>query len=71
MKEQGKLSVWFVDRNFGFIHLKDADGKIVSHFLHLANVVSGRENLKTGAVVSFQRVETKKGWLAVDAEVGA
>lgn len=70
MKEHAKLNVWFPERNFGFVYWTSPSGKMISHFLHIANVVSGRENLKVGAEVAFLRVEAKKGWLAVDVEVG-
>jgi cold shock CspA family protein len=66
MKIQATLNVWFQDRNFGFIH-EDKGGVILKHFLHGANIVSGTP--RTGATVSFKAVVTRKGYLAVDAEI--
>jgi hypothetical protein len=70
MKEKAKLNVWFPDRNFGFVYWVDKNGKMISHFLHVANVISGRENLRVGAELVFHRAEARKGWLAVEVEVG-
>jgi cold shock CspA family protein len=67
MKSVGVLNVWFEDRNFGFVHV-DKDDAVVSHFLHGANIKSGQP--VSGATVSFKAVETRKGWLAVDAVIG-
>lgn len=66
MIKTGVLNVWFMDRNYGFIH-EQHEGVIVSHFLHASNVVSGKP--KTGATVKFQSLESSKGSLAVNAEV--
>jgi hypothetical protein len=66
-KERAQLNVWFPARAFGFIYWKDENGKIISHFLHQSNIISGIPRER--AIVLFQRVETKKGWLAADAEV--
>lgn len=70
MKVRGKVNVWFPEKQFGFIYWVSDSGKMISHFLHIANITSGRENVKVGAEVSFFRVETKKGWLAAEVEVG-
>jgi cold shock CspA family protein len=66
MKIKGVLNVWFVDRNFGFIH-EEKGGVILKHFLHAANIKSGTP--RTGATVSFKSVVGRKGFLAVDAEI--
>jgi cold shock CspA family protein len=66
MKTSGILNVWFESRDFGFIHVEKAD-VILSLFLHRANIKSGTP--RTGATVLFKSVVTRKGYLAVDAEV--
>jgi hypothetical protein len=66
MKTKGVLNVWFVDRNYGFIH-EEKGGLILKHFLHSANIVSGAP--RTGAIVSFKSVVGSKGFLAVDAVI--
>ena len=66
MRVTGILNVWFADRNFGFIH-QEKDDVILSHFLHAANIKSGIP--KTSATVRFKSVVTRKGYLAVDAEI--
>ncbi len=66
MKVTGNLNVWFPDRNFGFVH-QDTGDVILSHFLHAANIKSGTP--KTGATVLFKSVVTRRGYLAVDAEI--
>ncbi len=66
MKTQGTLNVWFQDRSYGFIH-EEKDGVILRHFLHGANIKSGTP--RTGATVQFKAVITRKGYLAVDAEI--
>ena len=66
VKIAGVVNVWFLDRNYGFIH-ETRDGVIVNHFLHIANVVSGTP--RTGATVVFQSVTGKRGNVAVYAEV--
>jgi len=66
MKTQGTLNVWFQDRSYGFIH-EEKGGVILRHFLHGANVKSGTP--RTGASVLFKAVVTRKGFLAVDAEI--
>ena len=66
MKIEAVLNVWFHDRNFGFIH-EEKGGVILKHFLHAANIKSGVP--KTGATVRFKAVVTRKGYLAVDAEI--
>jgi len=62
----GILNVWFQDRNYGFIHETNA-GTILNHFLHAQNIKSGQPF--TGATVRFKSVATKKGLLAIDAEI--
>jgi hypothetical protein len=66
MKIEAVLNVWFVDRNFGFIH-EEKGGVLLKHFLHAANIASGTP--RTGARVRFKAVVTRKGFLAVDAEI--
>jgi cold shock CspA family protein len=66
MKTTGILNIWFVDRSYGFIH-EEKGGAILRHFLHGANVTSGVP--KTGATVRFKAVVTRRGYLAVDAEI--
>jgi cold shock CspA family protein len=66
MRITGSLNVWFVDRNYGFIH-EERGGVILRHFLHASNVKSGVP--RTGATVSFKSVVGSKGFLAVDAEI--
>jgi len=66
MKTKGILNVWFMDRNYGFIH-EDNGGVILKHFLHRANIVVGTP--RTGATVLFESVLGSKGFLAVDAEI--
>jgi cold shock CspA family protein len=66
MKMKGVLNVWFVDRNYGFIH-EEKGGLVLRHFLHGANITSGAP--RTGATVSFKSVVGSKGFLAVDAEI--
>jgi hypothetical protein len=66
MKTKGVLNVWFVDRNYGFIH-EEKGGVILKHFLHGTNVATGTP--KTGAAVLFKSLVGSKGFLAVDAEV--
>ena len=67
MRVTAKLSVWFSSRGFGFIHLENPDGEITSVFLHQGNIRSGAP--VTGAMVSFKTVTTRKGLLAVNAEI--
>jgi cold shock CspA family protein len=67
MRITAKLSVWFPEKNFGFIHQERPDGEIVSIFLHQGNIKSGVP--VTGADVRFKTVTTRKGQLAVDAEI--
>lgn len=66
MRIIGVLNVWFLDRNYGFIH-EEKGGAILRHFLHAANIKSGMP--RTGATVSFKSVVGSKGFLAVDAEI--
>ncbi len=66
MKISGTLNVWFSDRNFGFVH-SEKGGTLISHFLHKANIKSGTP--LTGAAVLFKSVATRKGCIAVDAEI--
>lgn len=66
MKTKGTLNVWFVDRNFGFIH-EEKGGAILRHFLHASNIKSGSP--RTGASTVFKSVVTRKGYLAVDVEI--
>ena len=70
MKVHAKLNVWFPEKTYGFCYWIDENGRMISHFVHIANVVSGREKLKVGMPISFYRAESKKGWLAVEVEVG-
>lgn len=67
MRSTGKINVWFQDRNYGFIHEEKA-GVILSHFLHAQNIKVGTPF--TGATVVFKSVVTRKGLLAVDAQIG-
>ena len=67
MRVTAKLSVWFSERNFGFIHLEKPDSEIASVFMHGGNIKSGVP--VTGAMVRFKTVTTRKGLLAVDAEI--
>jgi hypothetical protein len=66
MKITGVLNVWFPERNYGFLH-EQRDGLLVSHFLHAANIVSGKP--RSGAMVTFQSVMSTKGSLAMNAEI--
>jgi hypothetical protein len=66
MKSTGILNVWFMDRNYGFIH-EEKGGVILKVFLHVTNVVAGIP--RTGATVVFKSVVGSKGFLAVDAEI--
>jgi cold shock CspA family protein len=66
MRPTGILNVWFPEKRYGFIH-QDHGGVILKHFLHEANIKSGTP--KTGATVKFKSVVTRKGYLAVDAEI--
>jgi cold shock CspA family protein len=66
MRIKGVLNVWFVDRNYGFVHQEKA-GAILRHFLHATNITSGTP--RTGATVSFKSVVGSKGFLAVDVEI--
>jgi cold shock CspA family protein len=66
MRTSGELNVWFQDRLYGFVH-SEQGGTLISHFLHKANIKSGTP--ATGAKVSFKSVSTKKGYIAVDAEI--
>jgi cold shock CspA family protein len=67
MRTTAKLSVWFPEREFGFIHLEKDDGEIASVFLHKGNIKSGTP--VTGASVRFKTVTTRRGTLAVDVEI--
>jgi hypothetical protein len=60
------INVWFPDRSYGFIH-ELVSGEIVVHFLHQSNVVSGSP--RSGATVIFQSITTKRGFIAVNAQV--
>jgi hypothetical protein len=71
MKEHPKINVWFPEKNWGFAYWMDKNKKMISHFVHIANVISGREHVKVGAEITFYRAESKKGWLAVEVEVAA
>jgi cold shock CspA family protein len=66
MRNTGTLNVWFQDRNYGFVHEEKA-GVILNHFLHAQNIKSGIPH--TGAEVRFKSVVSRKGLLAVDAEI--
>jgi len=66
MKTKGVLNVWFMDRNYGFIH-EEKGGVTLKVFLHGTNVVAGTP--RTGAMVLFKSVSGSKGFLAVDAEI--
>ena len=66
MKIKGVLNVWFVDRNYGFIH-EEKGGVVLKHFLHGANITSGAP--RAGSTVLFKSVVGSKGFLAVDAEI--
>jgi cold shock CspA family protein len=66
MKSRGIINVWFLDRNYGFIHQVE-NGVLIRHFLHSANVVSGTPRM--GAVVHFDSVTGKKGLLALNASI--
>lgn len=66
MRTVGVLNVWFEGRDFGFIHEEKGD-VILSHFLHRSNIKNGIP--KNGATVRFKSVVTRKGYLAVDAEI--
>jgi cold shock CspA family protein len=66
MRNTGTINVWFQDRNYGFVHEEKA-GVILSHFLHAQNIKAGTPY--TGAEVRFKSVVSRKGLLAVDAEV--
>ena len=66
MKSNGILNVWFVDRNYGFIH-EEKGGVILKHFLHGTNVAAGTP--QTGATVLFKSVVGSKGFLAINAEI--
>ena len=67
MRVTAKLSVWFEEKKFGFIHQEQPNGDIASVFLHQGNIKSGAP--VTGAMVRFKTVTTRKGFLAVDAEI--
>ncbi len=58
--------MWFSEKKYGFIH-QDNGAAILKHFLHEANIKSGTP--RAGATVKFKSVVTRKGYLAVDAEI--
>jgi len=60
MKTKGVLNVWFMDRNYGFIH-EEKGGVVLKHFLHASNVVAGTP--RTGATVVFKSVVGSKASL--------
>lgn len=66
MKTKSIINVWFQDRNYGFI-LEEKEGVVLRHFLHRNNIISGEP--RTGAEVLFRTVVTRKGFLAIQAEV--
>jgi cold shock CspA family protein len=66
MRMSGILNVWFPEKRYGFIH-QDQNGEVLRHFLHEENIKSGTP--KSGATVKFKSVGTRKGYLAVDAEI--
>jgi len=66
MRPTGVLNVWFSEKKYGFIH-QDNGAAILKHFLHEANIKSGTP--RAGATVKFKSVVTRKGYLAVDAEI--
>jgi len=63
----GILNVFFSDRNYGFVHEMGDDGMVVTYFLHGANIKKGVP--KAGAAVRFQEVTTRKGLIAIEAEI--
>jgi cold shock CspA family protein len=67
MRPTGILNVWFPEKKYGFIHQDNADGTVLKHFLHEGNIKSGMP--KSGATVRFKSVMSRKGLLAVDAEI--
>jgi cold shock CspA family protein len=67
-KRVGRINPFFEERNYGFIHTIDDSGRIVKVFLHGTNVVSGTPH--TGLTATFQVIESTKGPIAVDVEVG-
>ena len=67
MRPTGILNVWFPEKKYGFIHQDNTDGAVVKHFLHEGNIKSGVP--RPGAMVRFKSVVSRKGLLAVDAEI--
>ena len=63
---QGKVKVWFIDREFGFI--RGADG--ADYFTHLTKVARDDQAvIATGAPVEFRATEGAKGRVAIDVKV--
>jgi cold shock CspA family protein len=65
-KQIGRISGWFPNRAFGFIH-ENQNGKLVKYFLHVSNILSGAP--QDGAEVRFNVGQNAKGWVALDVEI--
>ncbi len=66
MKTRGTINVWFETKQYGFI-FQEKDNEIIRTFLHANNIISGIP--RTGADVLFHPVITRKGLLAILAEI--
>lgn len=66
MKTTAIINAWFPDRNYGFLHeLKD--GKVVKHFLHHSNIVSGTP--RKDCVAHFDSVVGDRGSIALNVQI--
>lgn len=65
-KITGRISVYFIDRGFGFIHVHE-NGRLFQYFLHIKNVTSGEP--AKDKQVRFISDQSKKGLQALEIEV--